>query len=62
MERIITIREVYENDEFVEKTSCPFCRRPVVGTPKLTPPYPDKHLIRTEHGCGGHMAIFLEEV
>lgn len=60
MERISTIHEVYDKDrhEFVEKARCPFCHRTVEGTPTLTAPFADKHLIRTEHGCGGDIAIF----
>jgi hypothetical protein len=60
MERTATIREEYnkENDEFVEVAVCPVCKKKVVGNPAIRKPYSDEHLVRTAHGCGGHVAVF----
>ena len=61
MERTITVHEVYdkENNQFIEKAYCPFCKRSAIGAPLQL--YADKHLVRLEHGCGGYVAIFQEK-
>lgn len=64
MERILTIREVYDEKtgEFKNVARCPFCHRPVTITDNddMAQVFSDKHLVRTAHGCGGYVAVFRE--
>lgn len=62
MTRTANIEEKYnaETGEFTESTRCPFCDK-VYTAPALRKPYPDKHMVRDEHGCGGNIMIFQKD-